>query len=297
MKHGKFYGDYYRYFFGVVVNVNDPLQIGRIQVRIIGIHPEDKSLVSDEDLPWASVVVPPTEGGVSGIGLTTGIHVSAQVFGIFLDGYHSQIPLVLGSTPKLEFKTSESHQTQQQTQTQDSLPSEKLPESFVEHPEKWAGITLEGSSNNTKAFSFFTSDHAGIFDRADVVAAGIIGNFLQESGSSGDINPLALNRSEGSFGIAQWNPARAAGHRLGKLIDFSSQRQLSYQSLTAQLLFTVYELKTTPYLGLTRLNKQTTPESAAEVFMLKFERPSERYANLQNRQNQARTIYETLSKS
>ena len=96
-----YYGDETRWFIGSVVQVsNDPEELGRVKVRIYGVHPEDEALVSIDDLPWASVVIPSTEAGTSGFGGLTGLKPSAQVFGIFLDGKNSQLPLVLGSIPK-----------------------------------------------------------------------------------------------------------------------------------------------------------------------------------------------------
>ena len=35
-----FYGDNMRWWFGIVVNPNDPQMLGRMQVRICGVHPE-----------------------------------------------------------------------------------------------------------------------------------------------------------------------------------------------------------------------------------------------------------------
>ena len=99
--YNNYYGDETRWFIGTVIQVsNDPEQLGRVKVRIYGVHPEDEALVSIDDLPWASVVLPSTEAGTSGFGGMTGLKPSAQVFGIFLDGKNSQLPLVLGSIPK-----------------------------------------------------------------------------------------------------------------------------------------------------------------------------------------------------
>lgn len=98
-----YYGDETRWFIGTVIQVdNDPEELGRVKIRIYGIHPNDPELASPDDLPWASVVLPSTEAGVSGFGGSTGIKPSAQVFGIFLDGKNSQLPLVLGTIPKNE---------------------------------------------------------------------------------------------------------------------------------------------------------------------------------------------------
>jgi hypothetical protein len=101
-RYQDYYGDQTRWFIGRVVNINDPKELGRIKVRIYGVHTSGESEIKDEDLPWAQVVAPITEGGVKGLGGILGIKVDAQAFGIFLDGKNSQLPLVLGSIPKYE---------------------------------------------------------------------------------------------------------------------------------------------------------------------------------------------------
>ena len=97
-----YYGDNFRWFIGVVVSNNDPLKLDRVRVRIHGIHSESTTDIPDEDLPWAQVNIPVTEDGSSGLGTNSQLKNRAQVFGIFLDGKDSQMPLVLGSIPKLE---------------------------------------------------------------------------------------------------------------------------------------------------------------------------------------------------
>ena len=96
-----YYGDQTRWFIGEVTSISDPKQLARIQVRIYGIHSDNKVDIPDENLPYAQVVAPITEGGTNGLGNPLGIQVGALVFGIFLDGKDSQLPLVLGSMPKL----------------------------------------------------------------------------------------------------------------------------------------------------------------------------------------------------
>ena len=98
----EFYGDQTRWFVGDVISLSDPLEVGRIRVRIRGVHSNDKVDIPDEDLPWAQVVAPITEGGTNGLGNPLGIQVGALVFGIFFDGKNSQLPLIFGSIPKLE---------------------------------------------------------------------------------------------------------------------------------------------------------------------------------------------------
>ena len=60
---------------GVVENRLDPLQMGRVQVRIAGWHPLHKkssdgnsNFIETKDLPWALVMMPTTSAGMHGIG-------------------------------------------------------------------------------------------------------------------------------------------------------------------------------------------------------------------------------------
>ena len=100
----EFYGDDYRWFFGTVINASPPAGLeGRVKVRIRGVHNPDTGQIPEKDLPWAQVVIPATEGGVSGYGRVPQLLAGAFVFGVFLDGATSQIPLVLGSIPHTEF--------------------------------------------------------------------------------------------------------------------------------------------------------------------------------------------------
>ena len=101
-RYKDFYGDQTRWFVGTVVNINDPLELGRVKIRIYGVHSDNQVDIPDADLPWAQVVTPITEGGVRNLGGILGIKNDAQVFGLFLDGQSSQMPLILGSIPKME---------------------------------------------------------------------------------------------------------------------------------------------------------------------------------------------------
>ena len=91
-----YYGDQMRWFVGTVVDLNDPLKIGRVRVRALGVY--DK--IKDKDLPWAQVVVPINQGAHEGNGQYLGLLKGSQVFGMFLDGQNSQLPMVIGTIPK-----------------------------------------------------------------------------------------------------------------------------------------------------------------------------------------------------
>jgi len=100
-----FYGDNFRWFVGRVVDNLDPDLLGRVQVHINGIHSESQADIPQSALPWAQVLMPGTEGGTSGIGKIPQLQPGAFVFGLFMDGKTSQLPLVLGHLNQFEIPT------------------------------------------------------------------------------------------------------------------------------------------------------------------------------------------------
>lgn len=82
---------------GVVEDINDPSRLGRVRVRAIGYHTDDKSLIPTDALPWASVSQDVTNAGVSGVGLSpVGIKQGSHCWGFFRDGNNAQDPVVCG---------------------------------------------------------------------------------------------------------------------------------------------------------------------------------------------------------
>lgn len=87
-----FYGkNGFVWWTGIVENDEDPLMLGSVQVRIIGIHNEDKNLVPTESLPWAQTVQPANSSGTA-----SAPRPGDWVVGFFQDGDYAQIPVVLG---------------------------------------------------------------------------------------------------------------------------------------------------------------------------------------------------------
>ena len=88
------------WFSGVVEDRQDPLKAGRLRVRILGHHTENKITLPTADLPWALCMLPVTASGISGIGNSaTGLLEGSWVFGFFRDGTYRQEPIILGSLP------------------------------------------------------------------------------------------------------------------------------------------------------------------------------------------------------
>lgn len=88
----------FAWFIGVVEDRDDPLQLGRIKVRIYNMHSFKESDITTDDLPWASVIMPVTSAGSNGVGVSpTGIIVGSTVVGFFMDGLDGQLPVILGT--------------------------------------------------------------------------------------------------------------------------------------------------------------------------------------------------------
>ena len=92
--------DGFIWFAGVVEDRNDPLKLGRVRVRCLGYHTEDKEALPTADLPWAHPLLPITSSGVSGIGQTPlGLVEGSWVIGFFRDADTKQDAVILGALP------------------------------------------------------------------------------------------------------------------------------------------------------------------------------------------------------
>ena len=83
------------FFIGVIEDRNDPKQLGRFRVRVLGLHTEDKVILPTSDLPWASVITP--SGGNSGLGQTPPFFVNGTWVLISFRDVDEQEPLIHGS--------------------------------------------------------------------------------------------------------------------------------------------------------------------------------------------------------
>lgn len=93
-----------QFFYGVVENRDDPMKLGRVQVRIIGLHSEFKQGndktgegIPTEDLPWAYPVQSIDNAAMNGIGQSpTGMLEGTHVVGISRDGRMMNDLIILG---------------------------------------------------------------------------------------------------------------------------------------------------------------------------------------------------------
>jgi hypothetical protein len=83
----------------------DELCLGRMKVRIHGWHTDNKSTLPTKELPWCYTMNPVTSATISGKGRSpTGIAEGTSVVGFFFDGEGGQIPVVIGTLPKIQAK-------------------------------------------------------------------------------------------------------------------------------------------------------------------------------------------------
>lgn len=88
--------DGFIWWIGSVTNVNDPLKLGRCQVKIFDWYDNDDT--DPADYPWAQPLQPITSAAHNQIGLSpTGLVVDSWVVGFFLDGIEGQRPVIMGS--------------------------------------------------------------------------------------------------------------------------------------------------------------------------------------------------------
>ena len=91
--------DGFSWFVGVVEDRNDPAQLGRVRVRVLGRHSDDLTQVKTIDLPWAHVMHPVTDPSMQGLGHTPSFLTQGSwVVGFFRDT-EAQQPVIMGTLP------------------------------------------------------------------------------------------------------------------------------------------------------------------------------------------------------
>lgn len=95
----------FRWFIGIVEDINDPRKLGRAKVRVIN---EDDGFATG-DLNWAHVMMPTTSACVDGVGDSPNLSVGTRVVGFYMDGEEKQQPMILGSFPTIPSNDDNRH--------------------------------------------------------------------------------------------------------------------------------------------------------------------------------------------
>jgi len=85
------------FYYGIVENRDDPLKIGRCQVRIVGLHTHDKTILPTSDLPWSTPLQPVTSAGMNGIGTSPIGPVEGTTVVIIFADVDQQQPIMMGT--------------------------------------------------------------------------------------------------------------------------------------------------------------------------------------------------------
>ena len=223
--NSEYYGDDVRWFVATVIDGSPPRGLeGRIKVRIHGIHSELTSDIPQRDLPWAQVLMPGNTYGVSGLG--TGCHIlpGAFVFGFFLDGKHSQLPMVVGSMPRVEYPTKV------QAESRDDPSSNPFAYNFEQSNAQMEDPELGEATIVSDCVSFFIDNGMNVKQASSIVAT------LE---SISGLNPAYDNNG---FGIAGW-----VGHRYRRFENYIARLSPKRKNtdMEGQLQFVMQELHTT----------------------------------------------------
>lgn len=236
----EYYGDNTRWFVAKVINGRPPPGFeGRVQIRIFGVHSDTTDDIPQRDLPWAQVMLPSSSFGVSGLGVGSHILAGAMVFGIFLDGKNSQLPLVLGSLPHTEYPTTV------QAEGREDIASNPFALDYLQSNAQMLDPQLTGWEVN--------ANFSGGQDDQRTVNAGEAINFFIDNGMNAkqansmvavlsEISGLRPSQKGNGFGLGGWS-----GGRYQRFIKYS-QRILpskTPESGDLQLMYVMHEMHTT----------------------------------------------------
>jgi hypothetical protein len=279
--------DGFYWFFGKVVDRNDPKTLGRVRVRVFGLHPDDETLVPNDHLPWAMPIMPITSAGVFGVGgMPVGVVEGSNVFGFFADGADAQIPFILGT-----IATGLGHEILSVIDTAKNALA------------KVTGATAPVQTLGQLSKSFVVK--AGPLGQRlmkdlninDFQAAAILGNLghessgvqcdLKEGGSTGPC--WAPDTKNKGYGWAQWTNSRLNGFITFVANNFNGYDVTKNRATDdMNYAFLVHELTVgEKTASLTALKKTTNITQATTTFMNVFEKPNSKYAFLDRRLNYA----------
>lgn len=259
----EFYGDDLRWFLGTCINAHPPAGLeGRVKVRINGVHSASTADIPERDLPWAQVLLPTTEGGSSGIGRIPQIVQGSFVFGMFMDGVSSQLPLVLGTLPRIELPSSV--QTDRRTSNESATDYTKrrlqnvTTQKFKDDGVRNASVGLR----RQQSMKFFIDNGYDL-----IQASAITGAIQAESRFILYDEQWYDSLTTPKLGIANWRKVATLGSRYTNLLNFASQfsPNADWKLFSIQLQFVLYELRNDFNQVNSRLIATTNVKDASEV--------------------------------
>jgi hypothetical protein len=126
----------FTWWMGFVEDRQDPLKLGRVRVRCMGWHSEDKMNLPTNMLPWAMPCYPtnqpdpyaPKEGDM--------------VFGFFVDGESAQEPIILGVFPSIPLKAANPQEAFSDPRTNEELKTAPRAPKSKQYKTDGSGIVI-----------------------------------------------------------------------------------------------------------------------------------------------------------
>jgi hypothetical protein len=184
--------DGFVWFTGVVEDRNDPAKLGRVRVRCLGFHTEDKNDIPTTDLPWAHVMHPVTDPSMQGMGNTpTFLLEGSWVVGFFRDAQEKQQPIIMGSLPGVPSSTADSSKGFNDPNA--TYPNSAIPQSGHSTGESDTSRLARGGED--------AETHQSLIDRrAGRIAVESTGEGLARSSTGGV--PIATKPNFGADGVS-----------------------------------------------------------------------------------------------
>lgn len=124
------------WWIGFVEDRQDPLKLGRVRVRCVGWHSDNKMQLPTNMLPWAMPAYPVNHAH------TYASKEGDMVFGFFVDGESAQEPVVLGSFPSIPIKAANPQEAFSDPRTESQLKVSPRPPKSKQYKTDGSGVVL-----------------------------------------------------------------------------------------------------------------------------------------------------------
>lgn len=124
------------WWIGFVEDRQDPLKLGRVKVRCVGWHPDNKMQLPTASLPWAMTAFPPNNTN------TYAPKEGDMCFGFFSDGENIQQPVLLGVFPSIPLKAANPQEAFSDPRVAAQLSKSPRPPKSKEYKTDGSGIVI-----------------------------------------------------------------------------------------------------------------------------------------------------------
>ena len=164
--------DGFIWWVGIIEDRNDPLKMGRLKVRAVGWHPDDKMTLPTGDLPWATPMIP-----------TNNINVYSpregdMAVGFFSDGENAQEPIVMGILPGIALKSADRQKAFSDPRSDTELKSSPRTPKNKTYKTDGSGISIEEKTQSESYPKFLDEPSTSRIARND--SDTITKTFIQE---------------------------------------------------------------------------------------------------------------------